>query len=36
MFPMVPAETLSGAFELACYVFTVAAAMLSVLFTLRF
>jgi len=35
MYPMLPAETMSGALELACYVFTAAAALLSCLFTWR-
>jgi hypothetical protein len=35
MYPVIPAETLSGALELACYVFTMAAALLSCLVSLR-
>lgn len=35
MYPMLPTETLSGALELACYVFTMAAALLSCLLPWR-
>lgn len=35
MYPMIPTETMSGALELACYVFTIAAALVSCLFTMR-
>lgn len=35
MYPVIPAESLSGAVELACYVFTVAAALLSCLLSWR-
>lgn len=35
MYTMLPVETLSGALELACYVFTMAAALLSCLFNWR-
>jgi hypothetical protein len=35
MYPMLPVETLSGALEMACYVFTMAGAVLSCMFACR-
>lgn len=35
MYPLLPPETLSGALELACYVFTMGAALLSCLWSWR-
>lgn len=36
MFPFLPGESLSGALELVCYVFTVVGAVVSYLLTVRF
>jgi hypothetical protein len=36
MYPLVPPDAMAGALEMACYGFTVAAALLSYLLTLRF
>jgi hypothetical protein len=35
MYPMFPGETLTGAMEMACYAFTVAAAFIGCLLTIR-
>ncbi len=36
MYPMIPGDVYSGALEMMCYGFTVVAAFLSCLLTLRF
>lgn len=36
MLPFIPGDSVGDALELACYVFTAAAALLSCLFTCRF